>query len=495
MESDESERKKRERSRSISEDKMSISENSEENKSENNIIKYNKANFKRKTYTIQQKLKIINEAETTSFHALEKKYNISRKNLRRWKSQKNELESLNFQKTRKNLIGAGAPPQTLPIEKDLEIFIKKYREIDIAINTHELVCEAIKLMPELLDKSYHALMNWCYRFLKRIGYSIKKVTHQAQELKNNSKEMTSNFFNYIYNIRKDLLIFDKYELIGNVDETAIYYENIYNTAIERIGGKNVSVRTFGKDKLRISAVLSILANGLKLPPLLIFRGKTGGPKEKKLQKNIHCIKGEIYIKCQDNAWTDTNIFSYWLNNIWFAPNNYRNINNTLLVLDRATTHFDDSFNKLFENHNSKYVMIPPGQTCFLQPLDTSINKCIKQFMRQEDTLFRIKTANIRPPSEEDIIEMFVKIWYDETKIRKDVIIKSFKTSGISTKMDGSDKNEINLPEIIIDEILDPEDYINLNNSIMNDSDISEMNESNRIRLKKKTEKKITDYFK
>ena len=71
MESDESERKKRERSRSISEDKMSISENSEENKSENNIINYNKANFKRKPYTIQQNLKIINEAKTNSFHAIE----------------------------------------------------------------------------------------------------------------------------------------------------------------------------------------------------------------------------------------------------------------------------------------------------------------------------------------------------------------------------------------------------------------------------------------
>ena len=91
--------------------------------------------------------------------------------------------------------------------------------------------------------------------------------------------------------------------------------------------------------------------------------------------------------------------------------------------------------------------------------------------------------------------MFVKIWYDQTKIRKEVIIKSFKASGTSTKMDGSDKKEISIPEIIIDEILDPEEYINLNNSIMNDSDISEMNEFNRIRLNKKTEKKITDYFK
>ena len=31
------------------------------------------------------------------------KFNISRKNLRRWKSKKKELESLNFQKIRKNL--------------------------------------------------------------------------------------------------------------------------------------------------------------------------------------------------------------------------------------------------------------------------------------------------------------------------------------------------------------------------------------------------------
>ena len=92
------------------------------------------------------------------------KFNISRKNLRRWKSKKKELESLNFQKIRKNLWSEGGPPQILPIEKDLEIIMKKYREIDISINIHELVSEAIKLMPNLIEKSYHALMNWCYRF-------------------------------------------------------------------------------------------------------------------------------------------------------------------------------------------------------------------------------------------------------------------------------------------------------------------------------------------
>lgn len=52
-------------------------------------------------------------------------------------------------------------------------------------------------------------MKWCYRFLTRIGYSIRDVTHQVEQLKENSKELALNFFNYIYNVRKKTLINDK----------------------------------------------------------------------------------------------------------------------------------------------------------------------------------------------------------------------------------------------------------------------------------------------
>lgn len=114
-------------------------------------------------------------------------------------------------------------------------------------------------------------------FFKRIGYSIRKVAYEGQELKKNSKDLTLKFFTFIYSIRKDLFILDKLDLIGDVDETAIYFENKYNTTVQKIGEKSVKVRTFGKDKFRISAVLAILANKFKLPLLQIFCGKTGGP--------------------------------------------------------------------------------------------------------------------------------------------------------------------------------------------------------------------------
>ena len=42
-----------------------------------------------------------------------------------------------------------------------------------------------------------------------------------------------------------------------MDEKGIYFENIYKRTIEKIGERKVNVRSFWKDKLRISAVLCI----------------------------------------------------------------------------------------------------------------------------------------------------------------------------------------------------------------------------------------------
>ncbi len=46
-----------------------------------------------------------------------------------------------------------------------------------------------------------------------------------------------------------------------MEEWAINYENFYPTTIAKIRERNVKVRTFGKDKLRISVVLTVLAGG------------------------------------------------------------------------------------------------------------------------------------------------------------------------------------------------------------------------------------------
>ena len=71
----------------------------------------------------------------------------------------------------------------------------------------------------------------------------------------------------------------------------------------------------------------------------------------------------------------------WLNNIWFTNNIKKNVSNSLLIIERANTHFDPDLSKEFDRHNAKFVLIPAGLTQFLQPLDVGVNKEIKQFMR------------------------------------------------------------------------------------------------------------------
>ena len=103
-----------------------------------------------------------------------------------------------------------------------------------------------------------------------------------------------------------------------MDETPIYFEMVTDTTVERIGRKKVNIKTFGGEKMRISIILTILANGEKLPPFIVFKGKTGKTLENNLNSNNqHCISKQIFVKCQENVWVTKAIFKFWLFKIWF----------------------------------------------------------------------------------------------------------------------------------------------------------------------------------
>lgn len=124
----------------------------------------------------------------------------------------------------------------------------------------------------------------------------------------------------------DYSIKDNLGLIANMDETPVWFEMFRNETIERIWAKEVKNKTFGCDKTRISLILSILDNGKKLKPLIVFKGKTGNRFENKLQNNILVKNKEILVKCQDNAWVNNEIFYFWLNNVGFLIVTRININ-------------------------------------------------------------------------------------------------------------------------------------------------------------------------
>ena len=74
------------------------------------------------------------------------------------------------------------------------------------------------------NKSYHAFVLWCFRFMKRNSLTIRMPTHIDQFLKDNTHNQLNDFLRIINNSRKELNICDNLGNIGITNETPIWFE-------------------------------------------------------------------------------------------------------------------------------------------------------------------------------------------------------------------------------------------------------------------------------
>lgn len=110
-----------------------------------------------------------------------------------------------------------------------------------------------------------------YKLLKRNNYTIGRVTHIAQKVRENAFSDLWQFLKTNITIRKELDIYENINKIVNLDETPIWFEMYNKTTIDKIGNKTIKVKTFGSDKERISVLLGILADGKNYHHWLYFK--------------------------------------------------------------------------------------------------------------------------------------------------------------------------------------------------------------------------------
>ena len=76
----------------------------------------------------------------------------------------------------------------------------------------------------------------------------------------------------------------------------------------------------------------------------------------------------MYVHCQKEGWCTSQIFSYWLKEVYFPYQNFIS-ENCLLILDNAKAHNSKDSLKILNEYNIKYSFIPPGMIPVCQPLD------------------------------------------------------------------------------------------------------------------------------
>ena len=82
-------------------------------------------------------------------------------------------------------------------------FIIDCREKNKAIGTKSIVCYASKINDKFAENKIKTKLMWCYRFLKRNRFSIRRISHIGQTIPENMNNLIDTLI-YTY-----LLIFFK----------------------------------------------------------------------------------------------------------------------------------------------------------------------------------------------------------------------------------------------------------------------------------------------
>jgi len=404
-----------------------------------------------KSYTIEFKLKILSLSEKHSLKFIEREYGVKPSLIRSWKNNKEWLLSAKHKSTSFKAIKTGGISSTQEYDGKIALYIKELRAMDMPVNTTDIILYAKELIKEFENRSITSLRNWAFRFIKRMGFCLRAITKSNTKLKENISDYVQKFFIITRKIILDKNLLSNLGNIGNADETPIFMEMSEKKTISLIGDKEIRVKSFNKSHIRITVMLTILANGKSLIPFVVFKGRPKGNKELQLKKHPKVAAGFLYVCCQDNSWVDEPTMRLYLREVWFKESIFKTTKNTLLIMDRARSHFSQEINDLFNKFGSNYVLIPPGLTSVLQPLDTHINKTFKYNVKNEYHNWLIKNKE-NTITDYNVIDFIYNAWYNIDQNNKEkVILKSFKDNGITLKPDGSEDSEfLKIPKEFIE---------------------------------------------
>ena len=138
---------------------------------------------------------------------------------------------------------------------------------------------------------------WFDAFCRRFKILLRKKTHISPKRPKDALPLITNFHRYLFHIRKC----GQYSLadIANMDQTGLPFIMDDGKTYANKGSDDVSCLSgqSGLEKRQATAQLTIFADGRKLKPLIIFRGKGLRIDKKGTRKVGQASKGAFPAEC------------------------------------------------------------------------------------------------------------------------------------------------------------------------------------------------------
>ena len=184
---------------------------------------------------------------------------------------------------------------------------------------------------------------------------------------------------------------------------------------------------------------TIFADGeARVPPLIIFRGK--GLRISQAEKTKYDRR--VRVQFQENAWCDEDQMLHWVNHIWKCPFSPNAEKAKLLIADVHKAQKTVKIIKALEVCKTTVVLVPPGCTSLVQPLDV-VNAKFKQTIdhlqteHMQQNLEHYVNNSFSASQRRVLITGWVGVAWTEVCQNKDMVKRAFEKCGISVPIDGS----------------------------------------------------------
>ena len=343
-------------------------------------------------------------------------------------------------------------PSILPdnITTLLMKYIHAIRDAGGIINTAIVIAAGLGIVkridPGLLEcNGGHVIFqkSWAKYLLSKMDFVKRKATTKKPKLTvSNFEELKDQFLMDIKAITSMEDIPD--EMIVNWDQTAIIYISLSNWTVAKEGSRRVEVVGID-DKHQITATFAASLSGNFLPVQMVYEGKT--------------IKCHPSVKFPD-GWHITHTTNHWCNEdtmidyiaaviVPYMNEKRKHLSLDLkhvglVILGEFKGQTTDKVLNLLQANNLMYVIVPPNCTDHLQPLDISVNRAAKQFLRnkfenwyadqiiaQKDVGKEIQPVDMRMSIVKPVSAKWMIDLYDYVLAHPLIIKNGFKNVGIT----------------------------------------------------------------
>ena len=389
---------------------------------------------KRKCYDVSFKLEAIDCADKTSKQAAARKFGVDAKRLRVWCSQREELVALkkNGKSKKKRLTGAGRKTLDPDMEEALFSWIIELRGRNLRVSRSMIRVKARELSAVV---GFKASRGWLFRFMKRNGLSLRRKTTVCQKTPADCIPKIISFITHLRTLR----ICHQYELhnIFAMDETACWMDMPSDTTVTTTGARSVPVKTTGHEKDHFTVILTAKADGTKMKPFIVFKGKGT-----RLIKELQRISG-VVVQFSANGWMNDHLTGVYLRSVIGTFS----FNKRLLVWDAYRCHTSVAVRSECAKLRLHTAVVPGGCTGYIQAADVVWNAPFKSHLRKHyDTWLADPTCheytrggNMKPPSRSLLCQWVRSCW---EAIPNEMVKESFSSCAITIHTDGSEDDKI-----------------------------------------------------